>query len=60
MVKGLNREEFDMMLKRRENGVNEVSVLRRVYGDYDIGCKNWSLYKVKKGKVWYSKESRRK
>jgi len=50
----------ELKMKLSEGGVNRISVLRRMYRDYDIGSKNWSLYKVKIGKKWFRKCDRKK
>jgi len=47
-------------LKFEEGGVNNISVLRRMYKDRDLGCRNWELYKVKVGKKWFRKSDRKK
>lgn len=61
MVKEWDMDEYVMeKLRLSEGGVNSVEVLRKLYSDRDIGAKNWSLYKVTKGKVWYTKSMRRK
>lgn len=54
------RGYLERKLKLEMGGRNRIEVLRLMYKDRDIGSRNWSLYKVKKGKVWFSKNSRKK
>ena len=57
----MEMEDYVMeKLRLSEGGNNYISGLRRMYKDRDVGAKNWMLYKVKVGKVWYTKSSRKK
>jgi len=67
MIECLNEnKKFDLenyiMLKMRLESkcMNRVSILRKMYRDYDIGCKNMERYKVIKGKKWFRKCDRKK
>lgn len=60
MGKNEMNEYVKEKIRLRSMGLGEIEVLRRMYRDRDIGCKNWELYKVKVGRRWWSKNSRRK
>jgi hypothetical protein len=54
-------EEYIMIkMKLKSKLINNISILRRMYKDYDIGIKEFELNKVIKGKRWYNKSSRKK
>jgi len=65
-MRKMETQKFDIQtyvqekLKLQETTRTQVDVLRRMYRDYDIGTRNFELYKVKTGKRWYSKCDRRK
>ena len=68
MLSRLKEEKIVGKLKRDEmrsrvsmlNSGNRIEMLRSMYGDYNIGIREFELNKVIVGKRWYNKSSRRK
>jgi len=59
--KKFDLEEYKYIkMKLESKCMNRISILRKMYKDYDIGIKEFELNKVKVGKRWYNKSSRRK